>query len=79
MFYLILAILIVIYYIFGAPKTIKSTLNAILLVGLVALLVVLAAMSFIKILELPQEIFVVIAMIGVAYITIKDIKNFTDN
>ncbi|MDU6445190.1 MAG: DUF3165 family protein, partial [Streptococcus sp.] len=36
MFYLIVAILIVSYYFFMAPKTIRSTLNMIGMVGAVA-------------------------------------------
>ncbi|EFR44279.1 DUF3165 family protein [Streptococcus pseudoporcinus] len=73
MFYLIIAILIVSYYIFMAPKSIKNTLSMIGLVALVALLIVLAGMSLIKILESPPEIFVVIAMIAVSFFALRDI------
>jgi len=57
MFYLIIAILIVSYYIFMAPKTSGNTLGMIGFVGLIALLLVLAGMSFIKIMQSPPEIF----------------------
>ncbi|MGT2681468.1 DUF3165 family protein [Streptococcus porci] len=78
MFYLIIAILIILYYFFRAPKTIKNTLSIILVVGLVALLVVLAGMTFMQILQSPPELFIALGMIGVAYLTIKDIRNLSD-
>jgi 4-hydroxybenzoate polyprenyltransferase len=78
MFYLIIAILLALYYFFMAPKTVRNTLNAIVLVGVVAVLLVLAAMSFIKIMESPPEIFVVIGMIVLAYFAIRDILNMPD-
>lgn len=43
------------------------------LVALVALLIVLAGMSLIKILESPPEVFVVIAMIAVSFFALRDI------
>ena len=46
MFYLIVAILIVSYYFFMAPTSIRNTLNTIGLVGAMALLIVLAFSSF---------------------------------
>ena len=65
MFYLIIAILIISYYIFMAPKTIRNTLGMIGLVGLVAMLLVLAVMSFVKIMQSPPEIFLALAMVGI--------------
>lgn len=56
-----------------APKSIKNTLSMIGLVALVALLIVLAGMSLIKILESPPEVFVVIAMIAVSFFALRDI------
>ncbi len=47
MFYLIVAILIVSYYFFMAPTSIRNTLNTIGLVGAMALLIVLAFMSYV--------------------------------
>ena len=49
--------LIISYYIFMAPKTIRNTLGMIGLVGLVAMLLVLAVMSFVKIMQSPPESF----------------------
>lgn len=73
MFYLIIAILIISYYFFMAPKTVRSTLNMIGMVGAVALLLVLACMSFIKIMQSPPEIFVGIGMIGLGFFAIRDV------
>ncbi|KKF42309.1 DUF3165 family protein [Streptococcus uberis] len=75
MFYLIIAILILSYYIFMAPKSVRNTLTMIGLVALVALLIVLAGMSVLKILQTPPEIFIVLAMVALAYFSIKDILN----
>ncbi len=58
-----------------APKSVRNTLTMIGLVALVALLIVLAGMSVLKILQTPPEIFIVLAMIALAYFSIKDILN----
>lgn len=73
MFYLIVAILLVLYYIFGAPKSIKNTMNVISLVAIVAFLVVLAGMTFVRIIQSPPEIFVGLAMIVLGYHTLRDV------
>jgi NADH:ubiquinone oxidoreductase subunit 6 (subunit J) len=73
MFYLIVATLIVSYYFFMAPKTIRSTLNMIGIVGAVALLLVLAAMSFVKIMQSPPEIFLGLAMVALGFFAIRDV------
>ncbi len=58
-----------------APKSVRNTLTMIGLVALVALLIVLAGMSVLKILQTPPEIFIVLAMIALVYFSIKDILN----
>ena len=63
MFYAIIAILLLMYYIFIAPKTIKNTMNMISVVGIIAFLMVLAGMTFIRIIQSPPEIFIGIGMI----------------
>ena len=73
MFYLIVAILIISYYFFMAPKTIRRTLNMIGIVGAVAVLLVLAAMSFVKIMQSPPEVFVGIAMVALGFFAIRDV------
>ena len=66
MFYLIVAILIVSYYFFMAPKTIRSTFN---MIGML----VLAAMSFVKIMQSPPEIFLGLAMVALGFFAIRDV------
>ena len=73
MFYAIIAILLLMYYIFIAPKTIKNTMNMISVVGIIAFLMVLAGMTFIRIIQSPPEIFIVIGMIIVGYYALKDV------
>ena len=73
MFYLILAVLLISYYIFMAPKTIQNTLNMIGMVGVVALLLVLAVMSFIKIIQSPPEIFIGLGMTVLGFFAIRDV------
>lgn len=75
MFYLIVALLIALYYFFMAPKTVRNTLNAI---GLVALLLVLAVMSFIKILQLPGELYIGLIMIPLGYTAFKETLNLSE-
>lgn len=71
MFYLIIAALITSYYLFMAPKSVRNTLG---MIGLVALLIVLAGLSFIKIMQTPKEIFVGLAMIVLGYYALRDIQ-----
>ena len=73
MFYAIIAILLLMYYIFIAPKTIKNTMNRISVVGIIAFLMVLAGMTFIRIIQSPPEIFIGIGMIIVGYYALKDV------
>ena len=61
MFYLIIAILIISYYIFMAPKTIRNTLGMIGLVGLV------------KIMQSPPEIFLALAMVALGFFALRDV------
>ena len=73
MFYAIIAILLLMYYIFIAPKTIKNTMNMISVVGIIAFLMVLEGMTFIRIIQSPPEIFIGIGMIIVGYYALKDV------
>ncbi|MFC2366339.1 MAG: DUF3165 family protein, partial [Streptococcus mutans] len=73
MFYAIIAILLLMYYIFIAPKTIKNNMNMISVVGIIAFLMVLAGMTFIRIIQSPPEIFIGIGMIIVGYYALKDV------
>lgn len=77
MFYLIIAILVLSYYIFMAPKTVRSTIDMIGLAAVLVCLSVLAVMSFMEILNSPPEFFVGIAMIVLAWFSIKDVLSLT--
>lgn len=74
MFYLIIAILILIYYVFMMPDTIRNTMKMIIGVGLIVLLFALLVMSVMKILELPGELFVGVGMSILGYMTLTDIS-----
>lgn len=73
MFYLIIGTLLILYYIFLAPKTIKSTMNIVLLVGLVALVSVLMVLGLIRMLQAPIEIFIGIAMTVFGAYVLRDV------
>ena len=71
MFYAIIAILLLMYYIFIAPKTIKNTMNMISVVGIISFLMVLAGMTFIRIIQSPPEMLIGIGIVG--YYALKDV------
>lgn len=73
MFYLIIAVLIVSYYFFMAPKTIRNTINVIGIMGAVALLLILMGMSFVKMIQSPPEIFIGLAMVALGFFAIRDV------
>ncbi|HGI5906054.1 TPA: DUF3165 family protein [Streptococcus pyogenes] len=77
MFYLIMAVLIISYYLYMAPKSVRNTLGMIGLVGLVALLIVLAGLSFIKIMHTPPEFFIGMGMVALGYFALKDVRKMT--
>jgi len=74
MVYLIIGILLLLLYLFATPQSIKGTVNVVILVfGLVAL-VILLLLSALQIFQLPAEFFVSIAMIALAYFSLRDIS-----
>ena len=74
MVYLIIGILLLLLYVFATPQSIKGTVNVVILVfGLVAL-VILLLLSALQIFQLPAEFFVSIAMIALAYFSLRDIS-----
>lgn len=77
MFYLLVVLGIILYYFFMAPKTIKSTINSIVLVALTALLLLLAGMSFMKLIHSPREIYIITIMIGVGVLAIRDVTRLS--
>lgn len=58
MFYLILAVLLVLFYIFAAPKAIKGTLNIMLLVLGIVLLMTLTLLAIISLTRSSAEFWV---------------------
>lgn len=73
MFYLLVGLLLGLYYIFVAPKTIKGTLNTVLVVGVIALLLVLAFLGVLKVMQSPPEVFVSIFMCGLGAYILRDV------
>ncbi|MGT2925856.1 DUF3165 family protein [Streptococcus cuniculipharyngis] len=72
MFYLIIALMILGYYIFAAPKSIKNTLTMIFMVGIVGVFLVLAILSFVHLVKSPPEIFVGLIMTVLGVWSLKD-------
>ncbi|HEM5989310.1 TPA: DUF3165 family protein [Streptococcus suis] len=66
MFYLILAIMLALFYIFVAPKNVRGTINIILAVFVLVLLSIALVFGFLKIMQLSTEVWVgmVIVLIG---------------
>ena len=74
MVYLIIGILLLLLYVFATPQSIKGTVNVVILVfGLVAL-VILLLLSALQIFQLPAEFFIALAMIALAYFSLRDIS-----
>jgi len=70
MIYLIIGILLLLLYVFATPQSIKGTVNIVIVV--VALLILLM-LSILQIFQLPTEFFVTIAMLALAYFSLRDI------
>ncbi|MCU9533459.1 DUF3165 family protein [Streptococcus sp. CSL10205-OR2] len=73
MFYLIIAILIVLYYLFVASKTIKNTMNMIMIVAIISFAVFVIGMGAIKLMESPPEIYVILGMLIAGFYIVKDV------
>ena len=73
MVYLVLGILLLLLYVFATPESIKGTVNIVAMVCILVALLVLLALSFLKIFQLPTEIFLAIAMLFLAYFSLRDI------
>ncbi|PZO95491.1 DUF3165 family protein [Streptococcus halichoeri] len=77
MFYLIVAVLIISYYLFMAPKSVRNTLTMIGVVGILATLLVLACLSLVKFMQSPPEILIALGMIALAVFAIRDIQHMS--
>ena len=73
MFYLIIGILLALYYFFMAPKTIKSTMNIVIIVGAAAFALVWGGMGLVHLVQSPPEIFVGIMMTLFGLFALRDV------
>lgn len=73
MFYLIVGILILLFYIFAAPPSIRGTLNVVTLVLILVVLLILLTLAAFRIFQLPSEIFVSIGVTFLAYFALRDL------
>ncbi|HGS3577855.1 TPA: DUF3165 family protein [Streptococcus pneumoniae] len=73
MVYLVLGILLLLLYVFATPESIKGTVNIVAMVCILVALLILLVLSFLKIFQLPTEIFLAIAMLLLVYFSVRDI------
>ncbi|HGR0769043.1 TPA: DUF3165 family protein [Streptococcus pneumoniae] len=73
MVYLVLGILLLLLYVFATPESIKGTVNIVAMVCILVALLILLVLSFLKIFQLPTEIFLAIAMLLLTYFSVRDI------
>ncbi|AUW96994.1 DUF3165 family protein [Streptococcus pluranimalium] len=73
MFYLLVLFGIVLYYFFMAPKSIRSTINSIGIMVAIAILLILAGMSFMKLIQSPGEVYIIAIMLVLGFLALRDI------
>lgn len=73
MVYLIIFILLLLFYLFAAPKSIKGTLNIVTAVVLLVSSLVLLVLAIFQIFLLPGEFFVSLPLAALAYYSLRDI------
>ncbi|HEL2058355.1 TPA: DUF3165 family protein [Streptococcus suis] len=73
MFYLIIAIILVLFYLFVAPNNIKGTMNVVIAVFLIVILFAALLLGFLKIMEVSLEVWLGIAMVIVGLFAMRDI------
>lgn len=73
MFYLILAMMLVLFYIFMAPRNVKGTMNLVASVFLLVGLVIAVVLGFLQVLQSPPELWIVIGMCLIGYWGLRDI------
>ncbi|KXT81624.1 DUF3165 family protein [Streptococcus panodentis] len=74
MVYLIIGILILLFYIFAVPASIKGTLNAVTLVLLIVALIILFGLGLFQVFRLPAEYFVGFGLSVIAILALRDIS-----
>lgn len=73
MFYLIMGIMLVLFYIFMAPQTIKGTLNLVAAVFLLVALVVVLLLGVTKLVEAPMDLWLILVMVLVGLWSMYDL------
>ena len=73
MVYLIIGLLLLLLYVFATPQSIKGTVNIVLVVFAFVALLILLVLSVLQIFQLPTEFFIAIAMLTLAYFSLRDI------
>ena len=74
MVYFILGILILLFYLFMTPKSIRGTLDSVVLVILIVSIIVLTCLAVFQIFQLPSEFFVGALLAFVGYLALVDIS-----
>ena len=73
MVYLIIGLLLLLLYVFATPESIKGTVNIVLVVFAFVALLILFMLSVLQIFQLPTEFFIAVAMLTLAYFSLRDI------
>ncbi|KXT73756.1 hypothetical protein STRDD10_01379 [Streptococcus sp. DD10] len=74
MFYLIIGILILLYYIFAVPESIKPTFHAVTAILLLVIFLILLVLATFRIFQLPTEYFIGALLLGLGWLAYKDLK-----
>ncbi len=73
MVYLIIGLLLLLLYVFATPESIKGTVNIFVVIFALVALLILFVLSAFQIFQLPAEVFITIAMVFLAYFSLRDI------
>ena len=79
MIYLIIGLLLLLLYVSATPQSIKGTVNVFVIIFVGMSLVILIMLSIFQIFQLPAEFFVAIAMLALAYFSLRDITLMSMN
>lgn len=79
MVYLIIGILLLLLYVFATPQSIKGTVNIFVVIFALVALLILFVLSAFQIFQLPAEVFITIAMLFLAYFSLRDITLMSVN
>lgn len=74
MVYLIIAILILLYYVFAVPESIKGTFNVLTATFLLVAFLILLVLGIFQIFQLPTEYFIGAAMLALGWFAYRDLK-----